>query len=369
MIVLGVLALSMLPSFLAFLLEKRLVWPYVPMGSARRRRPGPDAERTDSGTTSDPDSSAESEVQIPITDYFRTINLTADRSGFKLLGAFRDGTSKLYRIRYNFWLSPDRVVLAQVGSGTLAGMPLSATWLYTRLRDGHCLLTLDDSKGRDTDLSGLTLQEVVANADFAELLARHRQRLSEAGQPAEPYSGDDALEQHRAFRSLRMDYLAEHGLARYLDPGRNAWKHTTRGAFSGTLSAHRRNLGDISRNRGRTAISRPGQAGYVPSDRRSSRWVGLLEKAQLYSWIVLGVGVALAFSRGPVTNRAQANFRLAVSAIGLTGVVGVWLLKRFIASSPEEDHVPPLSTSVATRTREDDEFEDVTREDDSPDRV
>src|SRR5262249_30968539 len=189
----ALLVLSILPGFLAALFEKHLVWPYVPIQAAKSPRPGSGTGSVSSDAAPGPD------VPIPITEYFRATNLTAERSGFTLLGAFRDGKGKLYRIRYNAWHSPDRVVLALVGSGTLAGLPRSPTWLSPRLRDGHGLFPLDELKGWDSDLPGLPLQEVVTNAVFGEPLARHRRRVADAGQPAEPYSAEDPLSDHRAF--------------------------------------------------------------------------------------------------------------------------------------------------------------------------
>jgi hypothetical protein len=362
-IVLGLFVVSMLPAFLAFLLEKRLVWPYVDLQEKKPPLAGWDADLPS------PDEPPAHVLQVSITEYLRATNLMANQFGFLLLGAFRDGTSKLYRIRYNFWISPDRVVLALVGSGTLAGIPVSATWLYTRLRDGHCLLTLDDSKGEESDLSGLILQEVVTNADFAELLARHGQRLANAVQPAEPYSEDDPLEDHRAFRALRIDHLRERGLARYIGIERNARKYTLQGAFEGTLRTYSKQLRDLFQNRDRATITRPGQSGYIPSDLRSSRWVGLLDKAQFFFWIVLCVGVISTFSRGPAANRAQALFRAAVSGIGLAGVASIWVLKRMLVSSKIRGPGQPRADEhVEAGENEEIEF-GTWREDGSPDRA
>jgi hypothetical protein len=363
-IVLGIFALSLIPAFIAALAEKYLVWTYVPIRGAKPPPSGRDADLARLDELSGPD------VSIPITDYFRATNLTAERSGFTLLGAFRDGRGKLYRTRYNFWLSPDRLVLAVVGTGALAGIPLTGTWLYTRLRDGHGLVTLDELKGWDSDLSGLTLQEVVTNADFAELLARHRQRLADADQPAEPYSADDPLADHRAFRSFRTDRLEERGLVRYRDAERNAWKYTFKGAFVAVARMAARQVGQVFRNRGRTTISRPGQSGYIPSERRSSRWVGVLDKAQFFFWIMLGVGAVLAFSRGPAGNRAQAAFRAAVLGIGLGGIAVVWILKRSIVSSARESGQPRSAEGVGAGAREEHRIETATwGEDDSPERI
>ena len=113
---------------------------------------------------------------VPQTDYSAFNNREASQFGFSLLGSFFDAKSKLYRIRYDFWLSGDRVVLAVIGGGTLASIPLDATWLITRTGDRGCLFTVDEPKAADSDPSGLTHQEIRTNADFPELLTRHLER-------------------------------------------------------------------------------------------------------------------------------------------------------------------------------------------------
>src|SRR5262249_14311242 len=137
--------------------------------------------------------------------------------GFSYRGVHYDRRRGIYKLRYDFWLSPDNVVLGMVGGGTLAGIPLSGTSLYTRLDDGRCLVTIDEPKSQDSDPSGLTLQMIATHADLDDLLSQHRQRLSESGQSPVPYSAKAPLDDHRAFRTRRVEYLRERGLARYLD--------------------------------------------------------------------------------------------------------------------------------------------------------
>ena len=253
------LCFPMIVGFLAAVLEKRMVWPYAPLGAVNR--PFPNGTRDGENPFAPPGSAD----PVPLTDYSAFNNREASHCGFSLLGSFFDAKSKLYRIRYDFWLSDDRVVLAVIGGGTLAAIPLDATWLITRIGDGRCLFTVDEPKGADSDPSGLTHQEIITNADLHELLTRHLERVAAADHPAEPYSPTAALEEHRQFRQTRTDRLEERGLARFLDQERNAWKYNVYGAIYVAALSTLNNYRQAFLNRGRRTIRRPGDPGYSPS--------------------------------------------------------------------------------------------------------
>ncbi len=348
--------------------EKLLVWPYVPIRATRPPHASSEPAGSDHDGPSEPDSS------IPITEHFRAANLTAEQSGFTFLGAYRHGKGKIYRLRYNFWISTDRTVLAQTSTGTLAGIPMSITKFFTRLHDGRCLVTMDELRGRDTDLSGSLLQEVLTGSEFLELLDWHLRRLAGASQPAVPYSAKDPLGDHRAFRSEQANRLVERGLARFLDAERNVYKYTPRAA---TLVAIRPYLKPYrpsrSTDHGREVIAfpEPGQSSTIPAGRRAPNRTGILKNVEVFFWIVLGVGAVSTFSRGPAVNRAQAIFRASVSGIGLAGIVIVWLVKRRLAASAAREWGRSrTSDRLGDSTQPMHEIERGTwAEDDSPDRV
>ena len=336
--------------------EKLLVWPYVPIRPSRTMSTGKDGIETDQDEAPEPNSS------IPITDHFRTANLTAEQTGFTFLGAFRHGKGKIYRLRFNFWISPDRLVLAQVSTGTLAGIPMSIVKLFTRLADGRCLVTLDQLRGRESDLAGLLVQEIVTGAEFLDLLDWHHHRVARASQPAIAYSRNDPLGDHRAFRYRQAERLVESGLARFIDPDRTAWRYSLRAAtliaFRPYLKQHRPILHSEG---GQEIISwaEPGQNVNLPSPQRPPSSAGLLKNAELFFWIVLGVGAVSTFSRGPAMNRAQSIFRMAVSGFGLAGIAIVWLLKKRVsASRARELERSRASRSVETSMREKAEIEE-----------
>ena len=201
--------------FIAGILEKRLVWPYSPLED---RHDAPVGRRDDDNPFAPPNTSN----PLPTSDYVEVTNRHAMQQGFTPLGTFQNVTSKLYRVRYAFWLSPDRRVLAVVSTGTLAAIPLNLTSLITRTGDGEYIHSVDDFKGLASDPSGLARSDVLSNADFEELLAWHLERVASAPRPGLPYPQDDPLGEHRRLQQIRLDRLEKRGFARYLDPERRS---------------------------------------------------------------------------------------------------------------------------------------------------
>lgn len=317
---LGVLmGLPILLGFLAGLWERRLIWPYV--GEV-----GTEAHESERST--DPYAPPARHHPLEATDYALAVNRVLEGGDFRHLGHFLDGKGKIYKLTYDFWLAPDRMVLVLVGGGTLAGIPLQATWLFTRLRDGRCLVTLDDPKGQDSDPTGQTDERVLANADFPELMALHRGRIEEADDVAIPYSEADPLADHRAFRAGRAATLVEQGWAKFLDPEENWWKYTVKGAFLAALRTSVREWKRALKQKDRQTIRRPGQKGFVPSDRRASGGGQWIERLRFICWVMVMMGVFGAFSRGPARTEGQLLFRLIVPTLGLLGLLVLWIVGR-----------------------------------------
>jgi hypothetical protein len=311
--------LPIMLGFLAGLWEKRMVWPYVSseeQGTAQALDP------------TDPYAAPGRVQPLDLTDYAIAVNEELQRRRFRPLGHFLNAQGGIYRLCYDFWLSPDRLVLARVGAGKLAGIPLRSTRLYTRLEDGRCLLTIDESKSGDDDPTGQTLQEVLANADFTELTGRHCQRIDEAVSQPLLYSEIDPLADQRAFNVARAATLVERGWAKFLDPQDHWYKYTVKGAF---LAASRSSVREWKRaidQKERQKIRRPGQEGYLPSELRPSarpRWVN---RVQFVCWMLLMMGFITSFSGGPARNQAQVAFRTLVPAVGFVGLIVVWVLKQ-----------------------------------------
>lgn len=215
LIFIGIAVVSLVGITLTASLERRLAWPYVPVAEMPPDR------------------------LPPPNSYAGWASAAAAEAGFSWRGAFADGKGKLYRLRYDFFRSPDGDVLALVGAGTMASIPVQTTWLYSRLAGGRCLVTFDSQTGAETDLAGLTDGALVERLGFAGQLAAHRARVGAASQPCEPFDAADPLADLRIFRQARVERLALLGYASFLDAGKNgegknAWRYTPKGA--GTLA-------------------------------------------------------------------------------------------------------------------------------------
>jgi hypothetical protein len=329
LIVAGLFCLPMLLGFLAGLWEKYLVWPYV---SSVSYSSGPDS--------SNPYASPGQADPVPISDYAIAVNREVERRGFRPLGHFFDGKGKIYRLRYDFWVAPDGMELVIVGGGTLAGITVESTKLFTRLTDGRGLLTVDEPKSRETDPSGLTETVVLASADFAELLTRHQERIAAAESPAIPYSQTNPLADHRKFRASRADALVEQGWAKYIDDEKNWYKYTVKGAFFAAVRGSLKEWRRAIRDQNRQQIPRPGQQGYVPSAARSAGSSPWRDRLRLICWVLIVVGLFSSF-RGPARTQAQILFRAVVPLVGFGGLFLLWMSRpnRQKASSTDLDTV------------------------------
>jgi hypothetical protein len=215
--------------FFAFLWEKRLVWPFVPLDGSDGPLPGRSEWDAENPYAVGP---AAQELRVHNLDPYAARAIEAARDeGFAPVGTFADGTSRLYRIRYDFWLSADRVVLAVVGCGTLASIRVQNIGFYSLLADGHGLVTIVDQKDSEIDLSGLNREALIRSVDFRKVLERHRRRVQAAGVAPLSFSHPDPLGDLKAHRVRRVERLCERGLARYRDPEQATWRYTPRGAL------------------------------------------------------------------------------------------------------------------------------------------
>jgi hypothetical protein len=177
-------------------------------------------------------------------------------------------------------------------------------------------------------MSGMTEQFVLARADFAELLGRHRERIAAADSLAVPFSADDPLTDLRAFRAARVDRLVALGIAKFLDEQHRWYKYTVKGAFVAAVRAAGREWVRSFRDRHRNQIKRPGDASYVPSGGRTRGGLACSNSLRSLCWILVFIGVGLSFgnrvARRPA-NSAQLLFRVVVPAVGLAGLVLLWI--------------------------------------------
>jgi hypothetical protein len=318
------LLVTFLPGFIAALFEKRMVWPYA---SGREIAA---AQRGETDDSTNPYESPRSQEPVAITPYALATCREIQNKKFSYQGVFYDSRGGIYKLRFDFWLSPDRYVLANVGGGTLAGIELNGTNLFTRLQNGHCLVTLDEPKGRDSDPSGLTDQVVVTHASLDELLSRHRQRIEESAL-AVPYSDRGALAEHKAFRASRVETLLDRGLAKFVNEDGNGWKFTLPGAWVATWGIWgrelTRQLKEPGRGRGPRTAARGARGGTAAA---------IIRQIEFICMIVVVVGGAMSFTRGPAHNQAQLIFRIAVPAVAMLTLLVLQVVKRMVPHDERE---------------------------------
>jgi hypothetical protein len=247
-ILIGVLVFAAIKAFFFVLIavtcfrERRLVMPYRPVG---------------------PDEA------LPETPYVAATNRLAASMEFAHLGTFHDAKGRIYQVRYELWTSPQLDLFAVVGGGTIARLPLEATWLYSRLADGRAVVTTDALTGVELITNGLAEGGLCLNADLFELAAFHRRIVAETGQAAVPFDPSDPIGDLVALRRGMVDLLVEDGVATYFEEGRESWHYTLRGALRRASRGQRRAAQEAKRNAGRNGIKRPGAAGYIPSWERT----------------------------------------------------------------------------------------------------
>lgn len=84
-------------------------------------------------------------------------NSAAEHLGFAHDATAHDGKGRLYRVRYDFWISQDCCTLAVIGGGSIASIPVDAVWLWSRTVSGEILCTTNAIG--EQDISGIVQQE------------------------------------------------------------------------------------------------------------------------------------------------------------------------------------------------------------------
>jgi hypothetical protein len=213
-------AIFLLP-VLAYALERRLVWPYGEIGE------------------DDPGAPAAMAYHVLVADHAKAL-------GFAGAGAYRDLKGRLYRVRYEFWLSPERDVLAMVGAGTVARIPVAATWLFTPLADGRAVVSVDQQSGMEPAPGDPWDWGLRMLTELPELLDWHRERVAAQFTRVEPFeaAGPRALATMARLRSGRIATFARRGIARYRDAAETSWSYTATGAVRVTLRTYAKGFRD-----------------------------------------------------------------------------------------------------------------------------
>jgi hypothetical protein len=137
-----------------------------------------------------------------------------------------DAKGKIYRIRYDFWISADNKTLALIGSGTIARLKVFGVTFYSRAADGRTLSTTNE-RG-EQDISGVEEQHTWHAMPLPKLYEKHCQRLLQTA--VDPFTNDSPLADYFDIRRRKAAALVERGYADYIDDRHLAWRYSFNGA-------------------------------------------------------------------------------------------------------------------------------------------
>lgn len=125
--------------------------------------------------------------------------------------------------------SPDRIILAHVGEGKLAGRHAKQIWLCSRLHDDRVLVTTDTFD--EGDPSKVLITNRVIHGTPAEMLAAHREYMAAQLQMPIKFAEPSPRAAFEWILRKRAERLVEWGRARWMDPDRKRWRFTLKGGF------------------------------------------------------------------------------------------------------------------------------------------
>src|SRR5688572_20893459 len=130
-------------------------------------------------------------------------------------------------------ISPDRLIVATIGEGTILGMPAKKTFLYSRMRSGQILACTDEVGTAEMD-PGSTRKHLM-NAGFAELLAAQEKLIQQTASVPEPFSPEPGWAAIDALYEFRADRMVQAGVARYHDVDRQFIRYRPWASFRMTI--------------------------------------------------------------------------------------------------------------------------------------
>jgi hypothetical protein len=202
------------PSAIAALVEKRMVWPYAPLG---------EKEITSEGLNPGDNAAANAYIMRFIHE--------ATSEGFQYLECMRDAKGSKYKIIYHFLISPDKYTLAIIGGGKILGIGVKGTWLYSKSNNEGCYYSVDNQSGLVTDISGFWRDKLLFDDNFAALYAKHQKWTDGNIISRKMYSNGAELDEHRKALTYRCEYMEKTGYIRFLDSDKQFWKYTLKGAI------------------------------------------------------------------------------------------------------------------------------------------
>jgi hypothetical protein len=163
-----------------------------------------------------------------ITPYMAAVISSAEEMGFTVCG---HGCHVKYRhISPVLMRSKDLKTLALIGEGTIYRFSTKKMILYSQFSDGGVLLTVDSYGTTEADPK--TVRQLLVNADFDEMVARHEDCLRERI-PFPVGAGWEALDKLNRSRAMR---IVDTGRARYVDDAHQYMRYNLGYAIHAAMS-------------------------------------------------------------------------------------------------------------------------------------
>ncbi|QDV20290.1 hypothetical protein Pan153_49650 [Gimesia panareensis] len=165
--------------------------------------------------------------EYPPVEAVTRANQQAARLGFEHGCLCHFGKAKMYKVRYDFWITPDCSVISTVSGGTILNIPTKGIWFFTKSAEGRVLATTNEIG--EQDISGVMEQSTWTDYEFEALYRKHLQRLKEIA--VEPFEADKPLAGYFEIRKMRADQLIRQADAYYLNEEELVWRYTLKGAL------------------------------------------------------------------------------------------------------------------------------------------
>jgi len=165
--------------------------------------------------------------EYPLLEIAAEANKEAAAIGYQYACLCHFGKTKMYRVRYDFWIAPDHSTIATVSCGTVAKLPCKGIWLYSQSVDGRIFCTTNEIG--EQDISGVVEQTTWTNYRFEPLHQKHIQRLKEIA--VDPFAPDKPLAGYFEIRKKKADQLVKMNDARFTDEDCLVWRYTLKGAL------------------------------------------------------------------------------------------------------------------------------------------
>lgn len=204
------------------------------------------------------DTAGGCEDAIPLTPYSMTQGQQLTAMGYKFLGTFQYNKGKAYKIRGDFMMSADHMIIAVVECGSMYKIAVANVSMIslgdrpfpkyrpavrrTRLATPKwfAIDSVSNEAAADVDLSGRTQTYVFQNASVAELESWHRKRFTDVN--VTPFSNQPLFDLQQ-FRKDRFAEAVELGRMKYIDDSENVLRPTIRGAVRTFITLYAIQLG------------------------------------------------------------------------------------------------------------------------------